>query len=139
MTKKQPQEPESSPAEPAAQPKTPGQMFDAHLVEMFRPTVAQAFVEHGDVLRSVVVSFDYYGALNDADGLSKGMWLGPFGQVNTPDGIVGSAKVMVDALSVILNRAQQMIALLEQQMLDIQKQRLAAETNNDAEASETKG
>ena len=57
--------------------KQPGVMFDSQLVEHFRPTIDRAFLDHGDVLRSVVVVFDYYGALNDTDGVNKAIWLGP--------------------------------------------------------------
>ena len=41
--------------------KEAGVMFDSQLVELFRPTINQAFIEHADVLRSVIVNFDYYG------------------------------------------------------------------------------
>ena len=37
--------------------KQAGVMFDSQLVEFFMPTITEAFVEHADVLRSVVDEF----------------------------------------------------------------------------------
>jgi len=64
-------------------------MFDESLVDMFRKQAHQAFVQHGDVLRSIVVIFDYHGELNRAK-VQRGIWLGPEGPVTTPEGMAGS-------------------------------------------------
>jgi len=89
--------------------KQPGVMFDAQLVELFRPTIVEAFSAHTDVLRSVVISFDYYGQLNDADGVGKGIWLGAEGQQTDPAGIIGSAGVTLQAAATILDRGFQLL------------------------------
>ena len=85
--------------------KKPGVMFDSQLVELFRPTIDSAFVKHGDVLRSVLVSFDYYGPLNDAPDLNKAIWLGPQGAQQDPAGIVGSIGSTLQAVAHMLDRA----------------------------------
>lgn len=84
--------------------KQPGVMFDTQLVELFRPTVDEAFIEHGDVLRSVLVSFDYYGPLNDAPDLNKAIWLGPEGAQQDPAGILGSIGSALQAIAHMFDR-----------------------------------
>jgi len=91
--------------EPAPNVKQPGVMFDSQLVELFRPTVDEAFIEHGDVLRSVLVSFDYYGPLNDAPDLNKAIWLGPEGAQQDPAGILGSIGSALQAIAHMFDRA----------------------------------
>ena len=93
------------PIEPVSNPKQPGVMFDSQLVEIFHPTIDKAFMEHGDVLRSVLVSFDYYGALNDAPDLNKAIWLGPQGAQQEPAGIIGSIGATLQAVAHMLDRA----------------------------------
>src|SRR5690606_31951338 len=105
-------------------------MFDAHLIELLRPTIATCFQQHADVLRSVIVVFDYYGGLNDAPGLQKGMWLGPYGPVTTADGIVGSAKNLLETFHVVLDRAGQLIAQLEATLIQRQTQLLQQGTEH---------
>jgi len=85
--------------------KQPGMMFDSQLVELFRPTIDDAFYKHGDVLRSVLVSFDYYGPLNDAPDLNKAIWLGPEGAQQDPAGIIGSIGSSLQAVAHMLDRA----------------------------------
>jgi hypothetical protein len=98
--------------------KQPGVMFDTQLVELFRPVINDAFIHHGDVLRSVVISFDYHGPLNDTEGINKGVWLGPEGAQTTPAGIIGSAGVTLQAAATILDRG---FALLTGVREDLQK------------------
>lgn len=101
---------------PAPEPeKVPGQLFDEHLVEIARPVVAAMFQEHGDVLRSVGVFFDYYGTLNDAD-IQKGLWFGPHGMVQSPDGIIGSLGSSLRLTAEILNRGFQLEAALREHL-----------------------
>ena len=91
--------------EPSPDVKQPGVMFDSQLVELFRPTVDDAFIRHGDVLRSVLVSFDYYGPLNDAPDLNKAIWLGPEGAQQDPAGILGSIGSALQAIAHMFDRA----------------------------------
>lgn len=96
--------------------KKPGMMFDSQLVELFRPTIDQAFISHGDVLRSVVVVLDYYGALNDTDGINKAIWLGPEGPQNDPAGIVGSIGVTLQAAAHMFDRSFQLLHTIREEM-----------------------
>ena len=89
--------------------KQPGVMFDKQLVELFRPVITEAFLVHVDVLRSIVVSFDYHGPLNDTEGINKGVWLGPDGAQTDPAGIIGSAGVTLQASATILDRGFQLL------------------------------
>lgn len=93
------------PVDPASNAKQPGVMFDSQLVELFHPTIDKAFMEHSDVLRSVLVSFDYYGSLNDAPDLNKAIWLGPQGAQQEPAGIIGSIGATLQAVAHMLDRA----------------------------------
>jgi hypothetical protein len=89
--------------------KQPGVMFDKQLVELFRPVITEAFLAHVDVLRSVIISFDYHGPLNDTEGINKGVWLGPDGAQTDPAGIIGSAGVTLQAAATILDRGFQLL------------------------------
>ena len=62
-------------------------------------------MEHSDVLRSVLVSFDYYGSLNDAPDLNKAIWLGPQGAQQEPAGIIGSIGATLQAVAHMIDRA----------------------------------
>lgn len=96
--------------------KQAGIMFDAQLVELFRPTINQAFIEHADVLRSVVVSFDFYGPLNDTEGINKGIWLGSEGAQTDPAGIIGSAGVTLQAAATIIDRGFQLLGGVREEL-----------------------
>lgn len=96
--------------------KQPGVMFDNKLVELFRPTIDRAFLDHGDVLRSTVVVFDYYGALNDTDGINKAIWLGPEGPQSDPAGIVGSIGVTLQAAAHMFDRSFQLLHQVREEM-----------------------
>jgi len=100
-------------AEQDAAPKMlhePGKTFDIQIIEKLRPALYTCFQHHGDMLRSIGVFFDYYGALNDTPGIQNGMWLGPQGSVTSPDGIIGSAGACLTMLESIFERAFQVQA-----------------------------
>ncbi len=80
-------------------------MFHERLEEKFRRTMEEALAEELEVLRSVCVVFDYAGPLNDADGITKVIWLGPNGQVTNPSSIIGSAGNTLTAAAFMLDRA----------------------------------
>jgi hypothetical protein len=90
------------------QGKVRGRTFDMQIIELFRPYVIEAFQKHGDMLRSVGIFFDYYGSLNEAAGVQKGMWMGPEGPVQTPDGVIGSLQGSLILVQEILGRAAEM-------------------------------
>ena len=50
------------------------------------------------------MSFDFYGPLNDTEGISKGIWLGSEGAQTDPAGIIGSAGVTLQAAATIIDR-----------------------------------
>lgn len=85
--------------------KQPGVMFDTKLVELIRPAIDESFIQHGDVLRSMLVVYDYHGALNDAPDLNKAVWLGPQGAQQDPAGIIGSLGATGQAMAHMLDRA----------------------------------
>ena len=62
--------------------------FDEAACEALRQAIVQVIQEHPEV-RSVAVTLDYKGALNDAT-VQKGLWLGEEGVVTAPDAILGS-------------------------------------------------
>lgn len=80
-------------------------MFHQRLEEKFRATMEEALAEELEVLRAVCVVFDYEEPLNDADGITKVIWLGPNGQVNNPASIIGSAGNTLTAAAFMLDRA----------------------------------
>jgi hypothetical protein len=80
-------------------------MFHQRLEEKFRCTMEEALAEELEVLRSVCVVFDYAEPLNDADGITKVIWLGPNGQVTAPSSIIGSAGNTLTAAAFMLDRA----------------------------------
>jgi len=81
-------------------------MFDKDLQEKFQAAITQAFQEHADVLRSVIVVFDYHGALNTTEGLTKALWMGPHGPVTSPEGISGSIQGLLRVLLQCYDRMQ---------------------------------
>ena len=85
--------------------KQPGVMFDTQLVELARPVIDESFIQHGDVLRSMLVVYDYHGPLNDAPDLNKAIWLGPEGAIQDPAGIIGSIGSTLQAVAHMLDRA----------------------------------
>jgi len=81
-------------------------MFFDRLNEIFRQAAHSAFLATPE-LRSVVISYDYFGALNEAPEVKKGIWLHHSGQTQKPaDAIVGSFDVM------LLNASQIMAELV---------------------------
>ena len=96
--------------------KQAGVMFDSQLVEFFMPTITEAFAEHADVLRSVIVSFDFYGPFNDTEGVSKGIWLGSEGAQTDPAGIIGSAGVTLQAAATIIDRGFQLLGGVREEL-----------------------
>lgn len=104
-------------------------LFDEKLNELFRPTANQAFTTCNE-LRSVLVIFDYYGALNDTPGVSKGLWLSADG--NSPratDSIVGSVgntlqclANMFDDMFARYQELQQRLVVVSQEVLEKEQQ-----------------
>ena len=105
----------------ASNAKQPGVMFDSQLVELFHPTIDKAFMDYADVLRSVLVVFDYYGSLNDAPDLNKAIWLGPQGAQQEPAGIIGSIGASLQATAHMLDRAFLLRNALREDLEETQK------------------
>lgn len=120
----EPNDPES-PVEPP-QPL----MFDEALVASFRPALAQAFLDHGDVLRSVGIVFDYRGALNDA-AIQHGMWLGAQGTVVDAAAVIGSLGNSLKLTGVMLDRAFGLYQQLSERLMVLSKEILEKEKYSD--------
>ena len=118
---------------PNSPPKKIGQPFDQHLVEMLSSVVGDCFLQHGDVLRSVVIVFDYYGALNDAD-VTHAIWQGPQGTVTTPEGIVGSISSTMKYLEVAMRRLYQLHGHLATELVNMEKKILEDYQAREAQA-----
>ena len=84
-------------------PKQVGQPFDRHLVAMFEPVVDEAFKQHGDTLRTVIVLFDYHGALNAAD-VAHAIWRAYSGPAATAADITGSIGAGMAFMEMAMNR-----------------------------------
>jgi hypothetical protein len=77
-----------------SEPETLNLFFD-RLNEIFRQAAHAAFLATPE-LRSVVISYDYFGTLNEASEVKKGIWLHHSGQAQKPvDAIAGSFDVML--------------------------------------------
>jgi hypothetical protein len=100
---------------------------------MLSSVVGDCFLQHGDVLRSVVIVFDYYGALNDAD-VNHAIWQGPQGTVTTPDGVVGSISSTMKYLEIAMRRLYQLRGLIAEELLQTEKKLL--EVQHQAQAQE---
>lgn len=70
------------------QPETEKVQFDEHLCNA-QKELALALFQQFPMLRSIGVTFDYYGALNDAQ-VQKGVWMSDKGPVSSADAIFGS-------------------------------------------------
>ena len=70
-------------------------LFFDRLNDRFRRAAHEAFLQTPE-LRSVIVTYDYFGNLNDAPEVKKGIWLHCSGQESKPiDAVVGSFDVML--------------------------------------------
>jgi len=79
-------------------------MFDQRLARIFQEAGLRAFTSVPE-LRSVMVVFDYYGALGSTDGVIKSAWLGPEGGASkSPATVLGTATGLINALSHVLDQ-----------------------------------
>lgn len=88
-----------------AQEKKPP--FDVAVCESLRHAITNVLAGFPEV-RSIAVSVDYHGALNDAD-INKGIWLGEAGPVTSPDAIFGSVFQTLRMLETQCGRALQLM------------------------------
>lgn len=113
--------------------ENPPALFDEKLNEIFRGASDKAFMQVPE-LRSVIVIYDYFKNLNDAENISKGMWLHTDGHKDhkPADSIVGSMGVTLQAFAHILDELMQLHNSLSKQLLDMSKE--VAEKSNQAES-----
>lgn len=108
------------------EPDTKKLLFDEKINAVFRPAINDAFAAVPE-LRSVVVVYDYYGRLNDAQDIGKGMWLSADGSSPRPsDAIVGSIASTLQCLAHMLDDAFQMVGQLNQEYVDVSRKLLEA-------------
>lgn len=91
--------------------------FDQKLRELFYPVCRQALLMVPE-LRSVLVSFDFKGKLNDVDGVGKGIWLSDSGSADrTPAAVMGTLNVLLQNMSVVWNAATELQAEMNASMV----------------------
>lgn len=96
-------------------------LFDEKLNSIFRDASQNAFLKIPE-LRSVVIVYDFFGKLNDAQGVNKGMWLHASGSGDKPaDSIVGSAGATIQALAHMIDEQMAMYAKLSNELLEVSK------------------
>jgi hypothetical protein len=94
--------------------KARGLSFDKATIQAFRKTVLEVCSEHPEV-RSVVVTVDYAGGLNDAN-IDKALWLGADGPVKSIAAVLGSVSNTLRTLEIMFGRAIQLEAELRKQI-----------------------
>ena len=102
----------STPATPSGDRLNPAPTFDVKVCDQLRQAVEAVLAQFPEV-RSVCVSVDYYGALNDAD-IHKGLWLDRQGAVTAPDAIFGSLFQNLRMLELQFQRAIQLAEALRE-------------------------
>jgi hypothetical protein len=118
-------------------------MFDAQLIQLFHTAAAAAFLRHGDVLRSVGLVLDYHGGLNNTEGIKKGLWLGPQGQVSDPAAVIGSMQQTLVLWGEISSRALQITGNAQDMLAAVlreihQKQQEQQHAEQEAKPEETR-
>jgi len=86
--------------------------FDVAACELMREQILHVLAKHPEV-RSISVSLDYFGNLNDAD-IHRGVWIDRSGAVTAPDAIFGSLFQTLRMLDLQLHRAVELIEALRQ-------------------------
>jgi len=111
-------------------------LFDEKLNALFRPVANTAFTAV-DELRSVVIVYDFYDKLNDAPGVSKGLWLSADGNdPRPPDAIVGSMLNTLQCVAHMLDDAFHLCEEKKQELVEVSRQLLEKRKElSDAERS----
>ena len=89
----------------------PPRTFEERTLQAFRETADRMFLDVPE-LRGVVVTFDWYGALNDAPGVSKGLWLTANHNQKSPDATLGALGVLIQNTAHVLDEAMKQHAAL---------------------------
>ncbi len=101
-------------------------LFSEKLNSFFRQAGLQASI-HVPELRGFVVIYDYFGTLNDLNGLSKGIALSSDGgPINTPDGLVGITLATMQGLAHLQDDLMNTALGLSEACKESQKELLAA-------------
>ena len=96
--------------------------YDEKLNQIFREASHDAFLRVPE-LRSIVVVYDYFRDLNDAENISKGMWLHTNGGSEKPaDSISGSIGATLAALFHMIDDQMQQHMYLTQELTALTKQ-----------------
>lgn len=97
--------------EPPADPRLP---FDEQVCERLRAAFVDVFLRHPEV-KCLAASITWNGTLNDANIL-HGIWLGPDGPVQTPDGVVGSLFQTLKMLDEQAGRGLALVGQIQEQV-----------------------
>jgi hypothetical protein len=101
-------------------------LFSEKLNSFFRQAGLQASI-HVPELRGFVVIYDYFGTLNDLNGLSKGIALSSDGgPINTPDGLVGITLATMQGLAHLQDDLMNTALGISDHIKESQKELLAA-------------
>ena len=99
--------------------------FDEKLNQIFREASHDGFLRVPE-LRSVVVVYDYFRDLNDAQNISKGMWLHTSGESSKPsDAISGRIGATLAALFHMIDEQMQQHMYLTRELTELTKQIVA--------------
>ncbi len=112
---------------PQSDQATP-QMFHEPVDELFRAAAQSAFLKSPE-LRTVCTIYDWHGGLNDAEGISKGVWLGEQGGPNKPiDSVVGTAKAMLTAFAHVVTEMMEQVGAMENHAVSLSEEILKLES-----------
>ena len=103
--------------------------FDEKLNDIFLSACQLAFLNVPEI-RSIVVTYDYKKGLNESQNVGKGVWLSRSGSEKAADEIVGSLQAVLQNSAHILDEAFRMQQTIQDQLLDLSKELLAAKKEN---------
>lgn len=109
--------------DPTPETPTPRPTFDEAVCERLRVAFADVFLHHPEV-KCVAASVCWNGTLNDAQ-INHGIWIGPDGPVQTPDGIIGSIFQTLRMLDEQMGRGMQLAQYFQSQITTLGNEALA--------------
>jgi len=103
--------------------------FDQALNDIFEPVCRHA-LDAVPELRSILVIYDFHGALNDTPDISHGLWssINPQGQMKPVDVAMGSYGMVLQTAAEILDVLFAHHANMHTELIETSKKLLAART-----------
>lgn len=96
------------------EPETPRATFDEMVCERLRLAFTDVFLHHPEV-KCLAATVCWNGNLNDAQ-INHGIWLGPDGPVQAPDGVIGSVFQTLKMLDEQMGRGMQLAQFFRDQI-----------------------